>query len=512
MPHLARRLLGALLLPCAMAVVPAAHAQVMKLSPEAVKAVNAGNFAPCVEEMTKALAAPANGALREAALAERARCWFLGINSLAERTAFLTRKYQTAKGAEDFARKQLADELQAALADANAAIAINPANATALNIRGLVHDRRDENAEAIADFARASNADILFFKAGLNSARTKRKMGDLEGALADLDGVAKFNPQVADIYLIRAEIHAAQKKPDLSVADLSRILVLEPTNTQLLLRRAEYQLMRPDYAAAAADLQRAIAIDPKLIDYAGKQGDLMMAQDKPAGAVAFYNILIAAKPGSAALVKRAEAQMAAGATDAALTDLDKAIVLDPNSAAPQVSRVAILTAQGKGAQASAELDALITRWPFEPAVKELAVRTPELGARLEQLQLSKYRSLYAEALAKMRDLGKQHVALIAVYGVRNQYTPLWQELEDGDRFIKLDTEAKYAANDVMQAASGALDILKKDPEKNTAEIATFQQGATEALGDYRAYESNIAKVSQELARVRKAQALERNAN
>jgi tetratricopeptide (TPR) repeat protein len=337
-------------------------------------------------------------------------------------------------------------------------------------------------------------------------------MGDLEGALADLDGVAKFNPQVADIYLIRAEIHAAQKKPDLSVADLSRILVLEPTNTQLLLRRAEYQLMRPDYAAAAADLQRAIAIDPKLIDYAGKQGDLMMAQDKPAGAVAFYNILIAAKPGSAALVKRAEAQMAAGATDAALTDLDKAIVLDPNSAAPQVSRVAILTAQGKGAQASAELDALITRWPFEPAVKALAVRTPELGARLEQLQLSKYRSLYAEALAKMRDLGKQHVALIAVYGVRNQYTPLWQELEDGDRFIKLDTEAKYAANDVMQAASGALDILKKDPEKNTAEIATFQQGATEALGDYRAYESNIAKVSQELARVRKAQALERNAN
>ncbi|MDI1243534.1 MAG: hypothetical protein PSX80_16610 [bacterium] len=188
------------------------------LSPTAKSAFEKQNFAPCIAEMSKLiLARPKN----DAALVERARCLYLSADDTNDEKVILTEisktiaekeKAQTAASAEVMSRRNRAVD------DATAAIAINPKNANAFNIRGLVKSSLGRKAqdESIADFDKAIEIDSKFVKPYFNRGVRKAEIDDKDGAIADFTKVIELDPKNAAAinYLAKLKEVVATKMPD----------------------------------------------------------------------------------------------------------------------------------------------------------------------------------------------------------------------------------------------------------------------------------------------------------
>ena len=93
------------------------------------------------------------------------------------------------------------DDLNAALADCNAAILAQPANAAALDSRGLVHLKRGEYAESIADYEAALAIEPTrgHYMFGRGAARIR--MGLVAEGQADIAEAERLEPGVTANYV-----------------------------------------------------------------------------------------------------------------------------------------------------------------------------------------------------------------------------------------------------------------------------------------------------------------------
>jgi tetratricopeptide (TPR) repeat protein len=91
-------------------------------------------------------------------------------------------------------------DLQLALVDCNAAILANPANAAALDSRGLVHLKRQDFAAALADYeaALAKEPQRGHFLYGRGLARLG--LGRAAEGQSDLAEAERLEPGVAELY------------------------------------------------------------------------------------------------------------------------------------------------------------------------------------------------------------------------------------------------------------------------------------------------------------------------
>lgn len=470
MPCARQLLLGPFILLAAL-VGPAA-AQVLRLSPEAAKAFDAGEFRPCIEEATLYLATAPRS---DAALAQRARCRFQATSLDGEIARVMQEFRATRAQAMDTANKNYAGVLRGVLADADAALAINPGNATAHNMRGLVLDRSDRRAEAIAEYTQAIALDVKYWQPVMNRALARRASGDFPGALGDLAVVAAARPTFEGVPAARAEIYAQQKKLDLAVEEINKAITLKPNDVGQLIKRSDYQLQRANYAASVADLKTAIGMRPPLLTRATQLGDALMAAKKPAGAVGFYDLVVANQPASAqALVKRADALAASGAAGAAIADLTKAMTIDPDSADPHAAMVTLLVSQNRAQDASAVLEAALRRFPFDGKLEALAALTPASAAQLDRVKFARYKAHYQDVIETYEKLHADHQSFVAAHDLMNRYTRLWMVVEDAQRGIKIESDVRYAAIDLKETAQLMIAILQKSPQANAAEIVTLQ--------------------------------------
>ena len=166
------------------------------VSPTAKAEFEKQNFAPCIAEMSKLiLAQPKN----DAALVERARCLFLSADDNKDEERILAEKLKTIAD-KAMAEKAVGTEVLArrrkAIDDATQAILLNPKNANAFNIRGLVKSSlgRKERAESIADFDKAIELNPKFVKPYFNRGVRKADDSDYDGAIADFTKVITLEP------------------------------------------------------------------------------------------------------------------------------------------------------------------------------------------------------------------------------------------------------------------------------------------------------------------------------
>jgi tetratricopeptide (TPR) repeat protein len=89
----------------------------------------------------------------------------------------------------------------------------------------------------------------------------RASMGDLSGALKDLDAAIATNPDDADVYTLRAVIRAASGNKAGALTDYGHAIAADPLNAHRHLMRAWAYLKAGQPNAALVDINRALVLD-----------------------------------------------------------------------------------------------------------------------------------------------------------------------------------------------------------------------------------------------------------
>jgi tetratricopeptide (TPR) repeat protein len=135
--------------------------------------------------------------------------------------------------------------------------------ARALDWRGFLSVVRGEYEAALADFDAALGIEPESVEFLLDRARALQQLGRHGDALRDLDHAASVAPSNPLVFMLRGETNQLADKLDDALADAARVLELQPRNAAALLLQADVQQLKNDLGAARASLDRALEIEPE---------------------------------------------------------------------------------------------------------------------------------------------------------------------------------------------------------------------------------------------------------
>jgi tetratricopeptide (TPR) repeat protein len=225
----------------------------------------------------------------------------------------------------------LNDRADDARADLEAAVEADPEDASLHEALGLalMMDEKLEAAERAFD--RAVKLDPDASGALLQRARVRALRGDRPEAIADLDQAIRIAPDEAVPLVLRARIHQQAGDTDRAQADLERVLKKHPDHPAALELRGLIAAERNDYAAAIRDFRKLVAQKPDDAVLVGQLGMLYLAAKQPRQAIRRFTRSIELDEGNfASWRSRSDAEISIGDHAAALTDLEKALELEPD--------------------------------------------------------------------------------------------------------------------------------------------------------------------------------------
>src|SRR6185295_4005487 len=120
-------------------------------------------------------------------------------------------------------------ELDAALADLNEAIAIDPTYACAFNNRGRVYNFKRDYDRAIADYDEAIRLNPRFAIAFNNRGDAWHKKGDLDRAIADFTEALNINPNYAKTLGNRGWVYYRKRDYARALEDFSAEIKIAPS-------------------------------------------------------------------------------------------------------------------------------------------------------------------------------------------------------------------------------------------------------------------------------------------
>ncbi|MFN3874800.1 MAG: tetratricopeptide repeat protein [Flavobacteriales bacterium] len=192
-------------------------------------------------------------------------------------------------------------------------------------LAGMSAMRREDHATAEAAFTKAVAEAPSDAKAWYYRAVNRMGMGDLGGALKDLDQALALSPDDAHALLRRAEVKGRLGAEHSALADLARILSVRPTGPA-----AEHALLQ-------------------LGHFAMSRNDLL-------GAKAHYDHLVGIAPYNAlGWCNRGVVLAAMHQDDDALADLERAAEMDPTLEQAHVQRALVLLRMDRKQEACAAL-------------------------------------------------------------------------------------------------------------------------------------------------------------
>ncbi len=143
-----------------------------------------------------------------------------------------------------------------------------------------------------------------------------REQGDLTAAIVAFSDAIASNDEFALAYNDRGELYRSMGRFELALADFDRAIASDDTLPSAFSNRAEIRLLQGDSLGAVADADRAIAIGP-----AGTRCPRIV-HGAPTRATCSLSALAIGHQ------VRGLAYLDLGDTDAALIDLDRAVLLD----------------------------------------------------------------------------------------------------------------------------------------------------------------------------------------
>lgn len=177
------------------------------------------------------------------------------------------------------------------------------------------------------------------------------KKADHAAAAVSFDKAVAAAPSNGKTWYYRAVNKMVLGDNEGALQDLDQLLLMEPRDVHAMLRRAEVQRMRGEEQKASSDLHRVLGLHangPAAEHALFELGRLAMEQGDLPAALGHYDRLVSIAPYNAmAWCNRGIARKALMADAEAITDLEKAIELDPTIDQAYVDLGLVLLRQGR---------------------------------------------------------------------------------------------------------------------------------------------------------------------
>ena len=270
--------------------------------------------------------------------------------------------------------------LAEALASYDAALAINPHFADALNNRANTLKALKRFEEALAGYDSALTIRPDFVEAFNNRGNVLMEMKRFEEALASYDGALAVRPDYAVVLNNRGSALNALRRFDEAVVSYDKALAIRPNFVEALTNRgnALRELTRFDEALAAYD--GALALRPGSAETLLNRGIALAALKRFEEALASCQQSLALRPGDAAtLTTQGVVLRKLGRFEEAVASYDEALASRPDDAEMLYHRARALTELRRFEDALASCETALTSRPdFAEAFNQRGVVLSEL--------------------------------------------------------------------------------------------------------------------------------------
>src|SRR5581483_11017013 len=150
-----------------------------------------------------------------------------------------------------------------ALSDYNRAVELDPKNPSVLTSRGFLRADQKAFPEALADFSQAIALRQDFAQAYVGRGRVYVETGQLDQALGDFNAALAMNATVQSGFFWRGQVYRRKGDVDRAIDDFSRAIAQAPQIERgAYYARAELFMTKGDYARAIADFDRLLSFMP----------------------------------------------------------------------------------------------------------------------------------------------------------------------------------------------------------------------------------------------------------
>jgi len=136
-------------------------------------------------------------------------------------------------------------------------------NATVFNQQGIAKQNKGDWDAAMADYNEAIRLDPNYSAAYDNRGNVKRQKGDLNGATADIDQAIRLNPKNAIAYFNRGKVKEAKGDLEGAIADFNHAISLNPKYAAAYKDRGNLKRKKGDLDGANADFSQALKLGAK---------------------------------------------------------------------------------------------------------------------------------------------------------------------------------------------------------------------------------------------------------
>lgn len=156
-----------------------------------------------------------------------------------------------------------AERYTAAIADADAAIGVEPKYPDAWYYRGFANEKSGNLADARRDFDKAAELGLAPAFALRERGRLRFLTGDYLDAYADFTALVEANDADQEAWRLRGATAAVLERFPRAEADLNRAIELDPEDLRAYSARGYVRYLTGRYAEAAADLRLALRVKPE---------------------------------------------------------------------------------------------------------------------------------------------------------------------------------------------------------------------------------------------------------
>ncbi|MBI3923334.1 MAG: tetratricopeptide repeat protein, partial [Armatimonadetes bacterium] len=261
--------------------------------------------------------------------------------------------------------ESLAPGVQAALTDlsagraaeARAAVANLPDDATALAVLGLVELHSGNTAQATQALQNAVARDPQLYQAQALLALTYLSLNQLPEAEQAAQRAAGLQPNSAQAQGTLAMVLFFQNRPREATVAAGRAVKLNPLSPFALLTQGRVLLSQQNTDAALSSFQQATALAPGLAIMQTELGAAYLRLDRPQHAEKAYQESLQLNPDSAAAhTGLGRALQAQGRTQEARGEHERALQLDPANSQAHGNLAALLIEEGRLQEAQDELE------------------------------------------------------------------------------------------------------------------------------------------------------------